>query len=441
MANKILHLRPLSPTLHMVVAILITLFFFIVISSFITKTEIVARGQGIIIPTAYIQLIQAPNTGRVEKILVKEGQFVHQGDLLIQLDQREALNERARVQADIAQQTLQAQIAVAILATLRENDPLDKDFVIKGLTYLPSFSSSSEKVVTEGKKLISATLQSLQDKLKTLQAQANRVARSGDIQYVQLSKLQDEYQLSQKKLESAKSLIETKVISQTSYLEHLHNLKKVKHEILTNQKRIDENIAEVDTLHQQQQSLISDEIARYQQISHETELIIQGLQAKLDSAQYRLDQLSIYAPVDGRIDDLSIHTLGGFVEAGKTLMRIVPDTGGLIVEAFFDNRDIGFLENGQRAYIKFSAFPSERFGIIHGTIISVGPTARYDQKMNGAYAVLIKIDQDHINVNDKQLKFIPGMTVTVDIITAKRRLISYFFEPITKILEQSLKER
>ncbi|WP_244427049.1 HlyD family efflux transporter periplasmic adaptor subunit [Bartonella rattaustraliani] len=58
--------------------------------------------------------------------------------------------------------------------------------------------------------------------------------------------------------------------------------------------------------------------------------------------QYRLDHLSLYAPIDGRIDDLSIHTLGGFVEAGKTLMRIVPGSGGLIVEAFFDNRDIGF---------------------------------------------------------------------------------------------------
>ncbi|WP_156850476.1 HlyD family type I secretion periplasmic adaptor subunit [Bartonella refiksaydamii] len=441
MADKIPSLRPLSPTLHMVVAVLIALFFFIVIGSFIAKTEIVARGQGSVIPTAYVQLVQAQNTGRIEKILVKEGQFVHQGDLLIQLDPREALNERARVQADIAQQTLQAQIAAAILAALSESNPLDKDFVTKGLAYLQIPPSNNNTARIEGGKLISATLQSLQDKLKALKAQADRVMRSGATQHAQLDKLEDDLQLSQGKLKAAKSLMETKVISQAVYLERLHDLKNVQHEILTNQRRLEENAAEIDTLRQQRQSLISDEIARYRQLSRETELNLQGLKAKLDSTQYRLDHLSLYAPVDGRIDDLSIHTLGGFVEAGKTLMRIVPGTGGLIVEAFFDNRDIGFLEKDQRAYIKFSAFPPERFGVIYGTVVNVGATARYDKEINGAYAVLIKIDQDYITLNGKQLKFIPGMTVTTDVITSKRRLISYFFEPITKILEQSLKER
>lgn len=130
-APKAPHLCHLSSTLHMVVAILVALFFFIVIGSFISKTEIVALGQGVVIPTSYVQLVQAQNTGRIEKIPVKERHFVHQGDLLIQLDSHEALNERARVQADIAQQSLQAQISAAILAALSERDPLNKDFVTK----------------------------------------------------------------------------------------------------------------------------------------------------------------------------------------------------------------------------------------------------------------------------------------------------------------------
>ncbi|WP_375686386.1 biotin/lipoyl-binding protein [Bartonella sp. AC331YNZD] len=183
MADKAPYLRLLSPTLHMVVAVLIALFLFIVIGSFIAKTEIVARGQGSVIPTTYVQLVQAQNTGRIEKVLVKEGQFVHQGDLLIQLDPREALNEYARVQADIAQQTLQAQIATAILTALHEGDPLDKDFVTKGLAYLPAPPSGNTTARIEGEKLISATLQSLQDKLRALKAQADRVERSGATQH------------------------------------------------------------------------------------------------------------------------------------------------------------------------------------------------------------------------------------------------------------------
>ncbi len=212
----------------------------------------------------------------------------------------------------------------------------------KGLAYLPVPPSGNQTARIEGEILISATLQSLQDKLRALKAQADRVERSGATQHAQLDRLEDDRQLSQGKLKAAKSLMETKVISQAVYLERLHDFKNVEHEILTNQRRLEENAAEINTLRQQRKSLISDEIARYRQLSRETELNLQGLKAKLDSTQYHLDHLSLYAPVDGHIDDLSIHTLGGFVEAGKTLMRIVPDAGGLIVEAFFDNRDIGF---------------------------------------------------------------------------------------------------
>ncbi|WP_236095450.1 HlyD family efflux transporter periplasmic adaptor subunit [Bartonella henselae] len=175
--------------------------------------------------------------------------------------------------------------------------------------------------------------------------------------------------------------MQTKVISNSLYLERLYDFKNVEQEMLANKRRLEENTAETEALRQQRQSLIYDETALYRRLSRETELTQQGLKAKLDSSQYRLDHLSFYAPVYGRIDDLSIHTLGDFVEAGKTLMRIVLGSGGLIVETFFDNRDIGFLEKGQRAYVKFSAFPHERYGVVYGTVMNVGATTRRDQEI------------------------------------------------------------
>ncbi|WP_375665394.1 hypothetical protein [Bartonella sp. TT121SHDZB] len=167
---------------------------------------------------------------------------------------------------------------------LAESNPLDKDFVTKGLAYLPVPPSGNQTARIEGEILISAALQSLQDKLRALKAQADRVERSGATQHAQLDRLEDDRQLSQGKLKAAKSLMETKVISQAVYLEHLHDFKNVEHEILTNQRRLEENAAEINTLRQQRQSLISDEIARYRQLSPETELNLQGLKAKLDRA-------------------------------------------------------------------------------------------------------------------------------------------------------------
>ncbi|GAA5094080.1 hypothetical protein [Bartonella acomydis] len=164
------------------------------------------------------------------------------------MDPREALNERARTQADIAQQTLQGQVAAAILAALSERDPLDKDFVTKGLAYLQISSSSNKTAKMKGEKLIHTILQSLQDKIKTLKAQADRVTRSGAVQYAQLDRLRDDQQLSQEKLKVAKSLMETKVISHSLYLERLHDFKNVEHEILANQRRLEENSAEIEAL-------------------------------------------------------------------------------------------------------------------------------------------------------------------------------------------------
>ncbi len=200
--------------------------------------------------------------------------------------------------------------------------------------------------------------------------------------------------------------------------------------------------AEAKAMAKQRASLVSAALATYRKQLNEAEIALQGLNADLVAAQNRLENLTLRAPRGGKVEKLSVFTSGGFVEEGASLMSIVPLGEDIEIEAFFDNRDIGFLGNDQKAFVKFDAFPAERFGIIQGRVTSVGADARGDVAAGKwVYAVRLRLTQSGVKNADRTIKFAPGMTATVDVVTGERRLISYFFEPILKAIQDSFGER
>jgi hemolysin D len=161
----------------------------------------------------------------------------------------------------------------------------------------------------------------------------------------------------------------------------------------------------------------------------------------LDTSQRRLKNTRLISPVDGIIDQLSVYTIGGIVDAGQELMRVVPRDQSYEIEAIFPNTDVGFLAAGQRANIKLDAFPSERFGALAGTISNVSADAvEIDENVFG-FVIRIKPEASYLQTPANQYPLQPGMTSVVDAITGERRIISYFFAPIVKMVQESLGER
>jgi len=170
--------------------------------------------------------------------------------------------------------------------------------------------------------------------------------------------------------------------------------------------------------------------------------------------------MTLTAPVDGTVQQLAIYTVGGVVTPAQQLMLIVPKGNSLEVEAFVQNKDIGFVNDNQKAEIKIETFPFTKYGTIHGTVLHVSNDAiqmesrqaqTNDNKISSAdnrdkpsglvYTARVQLNKSTMQVEGKTINLTPGMAVTVEIKTGKRRLIEYFLSPLLQYKDESLRER
>lgn len=431
---------PASPTVRLTVWLLIVLFVTIILGSYLGKTEIVARGQGRVIPTSRVQVVQPQVNGKIIKIFVTEGQAVNAGDLLVTMDTTAVESEIKRIETDIAQKQQELSVARAILAPLTAIDPTKAGFVEAGKTVVRR--ENADRDIQGEEELVVATLSALKDQVAQVDAEQERVSRTYDAQQTRLKKARAEEDILSRRFTSAETLRKQGTISEFTYLDRLREQKARESDVLIAKQDLDGLDAEIKVLRRKRASMISSALSTYRKQSNEAEIALEGLRSSLNAARVQLSNLTLKAPVSGRIEKLSVFTLGGFVQAGASLMLIVPSDKDIEIEAFFDNRDFGFLQKGQKAFVKFDAFPAERFGIVRGVVTGVGADARGDVEAGKwVYAARLKLDQNTISLPEREIGFAPGMTATVDVITGERRLISYFFEPILKAFQDGLGER
>ena len=194
----------------------------------------------------------------------------------------------------------------------------------------------------------------------------------------------------------------------------------------------------------------------------EAERKVAGLSGDLAKAEERTKLQRLTAPVDGVVQQLSVHTVGGVVTPAQQLAVVVPSDAVLEVEAMISNRDIGFVHVGQDAQIKVDTFNFTRYGLLHGKVLSVSqdaiardvPSDSEKDKASGAestssepkgqelsYAARVSLDQTQMQVDDALANLSPGMAVTVEIKTGSRSVMSYLLSPLIKYKHDVMRER
>jgi hemolysin D len=183
-----------------------------------------------------------------------------------------------------------------------------------------------------------------------------------------------------------------------------------------------------------------------------------GLAQDVAKSEQRTRFQGLTAPIDGTVQQLAVHSVGGVVTPAQTLLSIVPADSKLEIEAMVDNQDIGFVHAGQDAEIKVDTFNFTRYGLLHGKVVTLSQDAipregagKSDPpKQPGisdgatsepAYAARVSLDQTQMQVDDKRVNLSPGMAVTVEIRTGTRRIIDYLLSPILRHSQESLRER
>jgi hemolysin D len=413
--------------------------------------DIVAVAPGKIIPSGRTKTIQPFETSVVRSIRVHDGQHVKAGDVLVELDATMSAAELGHLRSDLVAVRLDV---ARLRAALAGTDAPSAAFT-------PPEGAPAELIEMQRRFLASQTTEQ-NAKLAAIDRQiAQKNAERATIR-ASIEKLEATITPLQQRVNIREQLFQKELGSKITYLSELQELVGQKQDILVQQSRYAETDAAVaalvetrsKTIAEYQRSLL-DELTKAEQK-------VGGLSQDVIKAEQRISLQTLRAPVDGVVQQLAIHTVGGVVTPAQSIMLIVPAESSLEVEAMISNRDIGFVEAGQDAAIKVDTFNFTRYGLLHGKIVSVSqdaitrdkPQDKSNEEARGAqsssseprgqeliYAARISLDRSRMTIDGKRVNLSPGMAITAEIKTGSRTIISYLLSPLSRYAHDSLRER
>ncbi|WP_321380365.1 HlyD family type I secretion periplasmic adaptor subunit [Rhizobium sp.] len=436
-------------------ALIIILFFCLALAwSWFGHVDIIATAQGQLVPTGKIKVLQPLESGIVRDIHTQDGDKVRTGDLLITLDDTEVLADR-----DKAMHLLkQAKLDVARLTALRNQTNPEQAVD----AFVPPESVSPDELQL-ARSFIWAQAAEQQAKTESLEQQiGQKIAEAEEIR-ANIEKLNATMPILEERDAIRTRLLAEQVGDKFQWLDAEQALMEAKHNLIVQ----DRQLVEIDAARQSLQRQKDQAIAEYdhQLLSDlsDSEQDVSGYTQDLVKAERRLVETKLRAPIDGVVQQLAIHTLGGVVTPAQQLLQIVPDDQSLILETKVANADVGFIRAGQEAQIKVETYNFTRYGLVHGHVISISPDVvtedkraigvSGDQNSDGktsqsdttnqspAYIARIAPDTLTMKIDGRDETLKPGMAVTAEIKTGSRRILQYLLSPIREYQEDSIRER
>lgn len=421
---------PVHPLPMWTMRIVVALCVLVVLIALIGKLDIVAVASGKLVPKQQVKTIQPALTGVVRRILVRDGERVAAGQLLMELDTTQAAADSDKARQSRVDAALAAERSRALLqAQAGGHAPA-----------LARIGDASETQQTAAQHFADGIYGEYRDKLSSAQAELmKREAELGTTRQ-QIAKLQATAPLARRQADDYQSLVAQKYVARTDYLDKEQAALGEEHDLATQRSHAQELVAAIAEQRADLAALSSQ--FRREQLDTLDKANQQLAQSRNDEtkADTRQKLLSLSSPVAGTVQQLKVHTLGGLATAASPVMEIVPDDS-LEVEADIENKDIGFVKAGQEAVVKVEAFPYTRYGFLHGTVETVSNDAVSDRRRGLTFPVRIRLATNRIRANDTWINLTPGMSVTAEIKTGKRSVAHYFLDPVIETGQESLRER
>ncbi len=429
---------PVSPKPRMAMWLLISFALIALLWACFGKIDIVATATGKIVPSDRVKTIQPLETATVSAIYVKEGQHVKAGDPLIEFDTTSAnadIEHLRNAVYDARLQVLRAQALLLDIDNPQDSSPTGKAPSLPALDDIPALRQTQEQALLFSEWQEYNTKQAqLNASLNAKQAEQRSVAES-------VHKLQRSLGITRQRENDYARLDKQNYIPRHDYLDARQKLIDQEGELASLQQQQLQLTSEMEEVKRQQLALKAETLKNLQDKLREGKQLTVQYQQELIKAEQQGKQRRLTAPVDGTVQQLATHTIGGVVTPAQALMTIVPEDNPLEVEAYVENKDIGFVYAGQEAEAKVETFPYTKYGTIHAEVTEVSNDAINDEKKGLIYTAHVKLDRTTIPVENKTVNLTPGMAVTVEIKTGKRRVMEYFLSPLMEYQSESFKER
>lgn len=396
-------------------------------ANFATLEE-VTRGQGKIIPSSHIQIIQNLEGGILSQIMVSEGQLVEAGQPLVRLDdirfsssyresnlkQFELLTEVARLTAEVdgSEFTVPEEIAAKhpVLADTEQRLYQSRQNELKAGIFI-----LEEKVRQEKQELVG------------LRAKQHQQSRS--------------HQLLRQEVQMSAPLVDQGALSQVELLRLKRDLSDLKGDLDSTRH----SIPRVQSELQEAREKISELKLRYQKEAlaelNKARAELTRLSETITAQKDRVTRTLVKSPVKGTVNQLKVTTIGGVIQPGMDLLEIVPVEDQLLIEAKIRPADIAFLHPGQKAMVKLTAYDFSIYGGLNGILEHISADTILDENDESFYLIRIRTDKNFLGGINNPLNIISGMTVDVNILTGKKTVLDYLMKPVLKAKQLAMRER
>lgn len=476
--------KPPHPLARLTVWLIVIFFVLAALWAVFGRVDVVAVARGKIIPDSRVKIVQAARGGTVRRILVRDGSAVNAGDPLIVLDPTVSDAEYAQLLEDWNGARLEAEAARLLAEAAEAKQPPD-------FSHSPNLWEIDRRRVHRRQELLKAAhgehrarleqadgeLAVLERRLQTERRQTKRVrglieqekqslARRLATGADEIRRLERLLPMTRERHQSRKMLYNEGAVSRMEFLDAEERMVAAEHDLARQQNLLEERKAESARrllelereaeLHEGRTAELEAEIRRLRQtrrltvsafrreaLARREEALRRAAAQEQELVKLRRQRQDnhILAPIGGVVERLEIHTEGGVLTDAQPLMVIVPADRVLAAEVFVENKDIGFVQVGQRAEIKVDAFPYTKYGLVDSEVADLSDDAIEDQQRGLVYRARLKLREDAVEVDGRLVPLAPGMSVAAEIKTGERRVIEFFLTPLLQYKSESLSER
>ncbi|KHT57208.1 HlyD family type I secretion periplasmic adaptor subunit [Alteromonas macleodii] len=399
--------------------------FLLVVWSYFAEIDEVAKGDGKVIPSQQLQVLQSYDGGIVQDILVREGQTVEAGQVLLKVDP-------TRFLSSLEENTTQF---AALAAKVQRLSALTQGDVLR---FNRELREQAPTIVDNERKLYNSNLAELDEVAAGSDSRIMQRRQDVEEERANLSQYQNVLSLSKKELSVTKPLLASGAVSEIEILRLERQIVELEGNITKSKVAIERGLNAIE------EEIIKKEEARLKLVNRWNQELTEAtaematLQQSQTSLEDVVSQAALRSPINGTVQRLLINTIGGVITPGSAVVELVPQDDQLIVEAKVSPKDIAFIREGQQAILKFSAYDFTIYGGMSAEVRHISADAITNEKDETYYLVRLETKK---SIADEALDILPGMIVQVDILTGKKTVLNYILSPLFNVTASALRER
>ena len=384
----------------------------------LAQVDEVTAGQGKVIPSSKVQVIQAAEPATISELLVRSGQRVRRGQLLARLDDTQSTSAVGQIESETRSLTERA----ARLAG--------------------EGGGTTGSMGADEAALSAVRRQALGSRVAALRSSAEQRRREVAEANATINSLQGSLGLASKQVAMLEPLAAKNIVPQTELMTARREVIDLQGRIAAAREQAGRASAAVsEALSQASEAQYSFRQEALNERSQVTQKIAVN-QETLRGARGRVTKAELRSPVDGVVNDVQVTTIGGFVQAGEKVMEVVPMGDKLLVETRVMPKDIAFIKVGDKALVKVTAYDFSSYGGLDGRVVQVSADSIYDETTREAYFnVIVETTRSYLDAGGRRLPITPGMMTDTQIITGQKSVLSYLLKPVMRARDDALRER